>query len=252
MIDHDCKIESIGESMTKCTLTLKRCCDLVESLELFIPRLATLKSVTSFFDDVQIDTLSTLPVNAANGALKLSVLAPFQEGTLLFPSTRTTSVRVVLVLEHKSELFISFATTIMGKKYFVDDDQRKLLFTEGHGFAMKTRQTLVTIDQVLNLKREIGPCIAIRFPTCGIRHVTIELEDGIAIYDGPPGPLGIGEACISLSDSAWPPHSIIDFSRFLGSRLIFDSDNEVEVTVEQLRFARYADSTMSYHVQDVL
>ena len=253
-------------------LTLSRCCDLVGGrLDLFVESsyaIAKIETMMSSSDRV-IDVLHE-PRRASASSYDLTALAPFQTSGLVFPSTRSTMIKIVVTFRDEFLERPPPTLRLYGCKYFVDAEHRKSLFTESHVLAVETRlahprffvSSTNADDIVCKLDRDSGRTVSLSIATdaANVRNVRLSLEEGFDVYNGPVGPLldvDTGRIELRFSDPACKNYrSLIDLKKHPNAALVLTMATSAteaaavaavaRVVSTRLEFIAYSSGTMSY------
>jgi hypothetical protein len=250
-------------------LTLLRCCDIVGGrMDLHVGGSMTPAKIETLLSssDRIIDVLhAPSPSPSCSSMYDITALAPFQKSNLVFPSTRTTTVKIIVTFVEPP----STALRLFGCKYFVDSEHRKCLFTDSHVMAIETHLVHPDISCVsenfstelrCKLDRNSGRTTSITVSEIdpeAITNVRMSLEDGCNVYNGPAWPLrrdGGGQCDIVLDfcDPACKNYrSLIDLRKHPNAELVLTVTPDAKqakpkILSTRLEFIAYSGGTMSY------
>ena len=261
-------------------LTLSRCCDMIGSqFDLSVSNDNHVKIIESIATSIEGHGGSPIPTDMLDiihaprqksqvdhhARYDLTVLAPFQRTNLVFPSTRTTPLKIVITFREPLKDDGLSGITLYGLRYFVNPEHRKTLFTESHAFSSwvsinvdasstTTNDVMETVSSFCLNKVGRSGKISISSSNIGaVKNVRLSLTNDVDIYNGPAWPILTSENTLELSFNDLSedkvPRSLVDFKNFKDAIIVIACSIDscaLKVCSRSLVFVTYSAGSSSY------
>ena len=287
---------AIAHNNNTVDVEIKRCCDLIGT-SILLSKLAgndLLRIETYLGDDEMLDSADTSDLalrasilydnndqgSAEESYHQLNALAPFQTNALVFPSTRSSVLKLKLSYTSAVDEKDIEQIKLFGYNYFVNQEHRKSLFIESHVLALtsvtklshrssssSSSPSFSSFSNTISIPTHICTCskIAIRLYDLSNsnkqpKDLKIQLGEGAILYDGPMAPLleetrrrykGIPTDVLVLdfNDSLFMQskhQSIVNFKYFKDASVTCQGFAAFDLLFFKLGFLTYSAGTMSY------